>query len=127
MFWVILFVLCAIFVLGYLGVSNQYIDTVRNLKMIKGYYEKIEKGMSISEVESLLGGKGVKYSKNKYRWLFDNTIIATEYMQNSETPLKVSLIKYLQNPNKYLIEDGQAFVEVKFENNLVCEKVEVGL
>lgn len=130
MFWVIIFVAFVALALGYLNTVNLYKDSVRNLKKIKGYFDKIEKGMSLSEVESLLGSKGRKYQlkdQSMCKWFFDETVLTMEYSKNRNSPKVFSISKYFKNYDKYLLVRGQSFAEVYFENGIVCDKVAVGL
>ena len=130
MFWMIILVAFVALVLGYLNTVNLYKDSVRNLKKIGGYFDKIEKGMSLSEVESLLGSKGRKYqlkNQSMYKWFFDETVLTMEYLENSNSPKVFSIFEYFKNYEKYLLVRGQSFVEVYFDNDVVSDKIAVGL
>ena len=110
---------------------NKFDVNSKKLKETKVYFEKIENGMSLNEVNSLLGNKGKLVSnKNdivKYKWLFEEIIVGKSYIKDNEPTYFVSLLDYLKKSNQYYLIKDNAFVEVEFKNNEVCNKKAIGL
>lgn len=131
MIWLFIILIAGVFIISYLDMLNKFDVNSKKLKETKVYFEKIENGMSLNEVNSLLGNKGKLVSnKNdivKYKWLFEEIIVGKSYIKDNEPTYFVSLLDYLKKSNQYYLIKDNAFVEVEFKNNEVCNKKAIGL
>ena len=110
---------------------NKFDENTKKVKEAGIYYDKIENGMSLIEVNSFLGNKGKLISEQDglsiYKWVIGDAILGKEYLKDNESSKEVSLSEYLKNANKYYLTKGKAFVEISLKNNKVCNKKAIGL
>lgn len=131
MIWLAVVFVCGVFLLSCVDMFNKFDENTKKVKEAGIYYDKIENGMSLIEVNSFLGNKGKLISEQDglsiYKWVIGDAILGKEYLKDNESSKEVSLSEYLKNANKYYLTKGKAFVEISLKNNKVCNKKAIGL
>ena len=131
MIWLAVIFVGGVFVLSCIDVFKNFNENAKKVKEAGIYYDKIENGMSLIEVNSFLSSKGKLISEQDgisiYKWGIGDAILGKEYLKDNESSKEVSLSEYLKNANKYYLTKGKAFVEISLKNNKVCNKKAIGL
>ena len=131
MFWLFIILMVGVLVVSCIDMFNKFDDNTKGLKEIKGYYDKIENGMSLQEVNSLLGGVGnlvsIKNGLSTYKWIIGDGLMGKEYLKSNEISKVVPLSEYLKDMNKYYLLKDKAFIEIVLDNDSVCNKSAIGL
>ena len=131
MIWLAVIFVGGVFVLSCIDVFKNFNENAKKVKEAGIYYDKIENGMSLIEVNSFLSSKGKLISEQDgisiYKWVIGDAILGKEYLKDNESSKEVSLSEYLKNANKYYLTKGKAFVEISLKNNKVCNKKAIGL
>ena len=89
-------------------------------------FKKIDNGVSLNELNDLLGKKGKKmFNSSHYRWYFGDSIIVKDKFGNIES--FAEYMSDIMNWRNYNLFKNDAYIDVDMKNGKSCFAEAVGL